>query len=112
MRPGNWLTTIDLRDAYFHIPIYHSTENSSGLPSRALLACIRHICLAMHIDDSLLAAQSPQQTLALTRLLSSHLVALGFTLNWEKSVLILTQTIRFIGLSLYSLAFRVCLRRE
>lgn len=60
----------------------------------------------------LLAAQSPQQPLALTRLLSSHLVALGFTLNWEKSVLIPTQTIRFIGLSLHSLAFRACLSVE
>ncbi len=68
--------------------------------------------LATYIDDWLLAAQLPQQIQAHTRLLTSHLVALGFTINEEKSVLIPTQNITFIGLSLDLVVFKACLSAE
>lgn len=43
--------------------------------------------LTMYIDDWLLAALSPQQARAHTCVFTSHLEALCFTVNWEKSIL-------------------------
>lgn len=62
----------------------------------------------------MLRAQSPQQIQVHTRLLTSHLVPPGFTLNWEKGVLDQTENITFIGLApdLYNVeAFLSCLAR-
>lgn len=132
VRRGDWFMSIDLKDAYFHVPIYPLyrkylrfafggiTYEYMVLPFRLSLsprmvvkctevaiAPLREagMRLAMYIDDWLLAAQSLQQTQAHARLLTSHLAALGFTVNWEKSVLIPTQNIKFIGLSLDLAAF-------
>lgn len=49
------------------------------------------VLLRTYIDYRMLRARSPQQIRVHTRLLISHLVPLGFTVNWEKSVLVRTQ---------------------
>ena len=138
-RPGNWFISIDLKDAYFHIPIYPPHRKflrfafkgiayeylvlpfGLSLSPRVFVKCTeaaiaplreRGIRLATYIDDWLLAAQSPQQTLAHASLLMAHLADLGFTVNREKSVLVPTQNINFIGLTLDSVAFRARLSAE
>lgn len=64
-----------------------------------------------YIDDWFLAAKLPLQIQTHTRLLTSHLVALGFTVNWGKGVLISTQSIT-LGLSEDSVAFKARLPVE
>lgn len=139
VRPGDWFMSIDLKDAYFHIPIYPPHRKflrfafkgiayeylvlpfGLSLSPRVFVKCTeaaiaplreRGIRLATYIDDWLLAAQSPQQTLAHASLLMAHLADLGFTVNREKSVLVPTQSINFIGLTLDSAAFRARLSAE
>ena len=139
VRPGDWFASIDLKDAYFHIHIYPPhrkylrfafqgvTYEYLVLPfglslsprvfvkcTEAAIAPLREtgMRLAMYIDDWLIAAQSPQHIQAHTSLLTSHLAALGFTVNWDKSVLTPTQSITFIGLSLDAAAFRARLSAE
>ena len=68
--------------------------------------------LATYIDNWLLAARSPQKARAHTSLLTAHLAALGFMINWVKSVLVPTENITFIGLSLNSVTFKARLSAE
>ncbi|KAK7905173.1 hypothetical protein WMY93_017780 [Mugilogobius chulae] len=139
VRQGDWFVSIDLKDAYFHIPIYPPhrkylrfafqgvTYEYTVLPfglslsprvfvkcTEAAIAPLRHqgLRLAMYIDDWLLAAHSPQQLREHTELLLAHLTSLGFTINWEKSVLVPSQTVKFIGLRLNSVTYKAQLSVE
>ncbi|XP_024141773.2 uncharacterized protein LOC112154824 [Oryzias melastigma] len=139
VRQGDWFISIDLKDAYFHIPIYPPHRKylrfafqgktyeyvvlpfGLSLSPRVFVKCTeaaiaplreRGMRLATYIDDWLLAAQSPRDLSAHAELLTSHLIALGFTINWDKSVLIPAQTITFIGLSLDSKEFRARLSAD
>ncbi|XP_041864797.1 uncharacterized protein LOC121654646 [Melanotaenia boesemani] len=139
IRPGDWFVSIDLKDAYFHVPIYPPHRKylrfsfqgkcyeylvlpfGLSLSPRVFVKCAeaaiaplreRGLRLATYIDDWLLAAQSQEEVQAHIRVLTSHLAALGFTINWEKSVLSPTQDITFIGLSLNSVEFRARLSVE
>ncbi|XP_023819243.1 uncharacterized protein LOC105357907 [Oryzias latipes] len=139
MRPGDWFVSIDLKDAYFHVPIYPPHRKylrfsfrgkvyeflvlpfGLSLSPRVFVKCTEAavapmrqmgVRLAMYIDDWLLAAQSPEELRRQARLLTSHLTALGFTVNWGKCVLTPVQTITFIGLSLNSVEFRARLSAE
>lgn len=69
-------------------------------------------CIATYIDDWLLAAQSQQQISVHSKLLISHLIALGFTVNLEKKVLVPIQNVKFIGLALASVALKARLSVE
>ncbi|KAK7930355.1 hypothetical protein WMY93_006750 [Mugilogobius chulae] len=66
----------------------------------------------MDIDDWLLAAHSSQQLREHTELLLAHLTSLGFTINWEKSVLVPSQSAKFIGLRLNSVTYKAQLSVE
>ena len=55
-----------------------------------------------YIDDWLLYGDSPQQVALYTELVMSHLRTLGFTVNLDKSILVPSQRINFIGVSLDS----------
>ena len=139
VRPGDWFTSIDLTNAYFHIPIYPPHRKylrfafqgvtyeylvlpfGLSLSPRVFVKCTeaaiaplreKGMRLATYIDDWLLATQSPQEAQAQTSLLISHLMALGFTINVKKSVLIPTQNITYIGLCLNSVTFKARLSAE
>ena len=139
VRPGGWFTSIDLRDAYFHIAIYPPHRKylrfafqgvtyeylvlpfGLSLSPRVFVKCteaaiaplrLKGMRLATYIDDWLLATQSPQEAQAQTSVLISHLVSLGFTINVKKSVLVPTQSITFIGLCLDSVTFKARLSAE
>lgn len=139
VRQGDWFVSIDLKDAYFHIPIYPPHRKylrfafqgvvyeytvlpfGLSLSPRVFVKCTeaaiaplrkKGLRLATYIDDWLLAALCPQQIQAHTRLLLSHLASLGFTVNWEKSVLIPSQSIEFIGLHLNSITCKARLSAD
>lgn len=139
VRQGDWFVSIDLKDAYFHIPIYPPHRKylrfafqgvvyeytvlpfGLSLSPRVFVKCTvtaiaplreRGLRLAMYLDDWLLAAQCPNQLQDHARLLLSHLASLGFTVNWDKSVLVPSQSIEFIGLHLDSIAFKARLSAD
>ncbi|XP_047205469.1 uncharacterized protein LOC124857922 [Girardinichthys multiradiatus] len=139
VRQGDWFVSIDLKDAYFHIPIYPPHRKylrfafqgeiyeylvlpfGLSLSPRVFVKCTeaaitplreRGMRLATYIDDWLIAAQSLEELRTHAEMLTLHLTALGFTINWEKSILTPVQTITFIGLSLNSVEFRARLSAE
>lgn len=139
VRQGDWFVSVDLKDAYFHIPIYPPHRKylrfafqgvvyeytvlpfGLSLSPRVFVRCTeaaiaplrkRGLRLATYIDDWLLVAQSPHQLQAHAGLLLSHLASLGFTVNWDKSVLVPSQSIEFIGLHLDSATCRARLSAD
>ena len=139
VRRDDWFTSIDLKDAYFHIPIYPPHRKylrfafegicyeyrvlpfGLSLSPRVFVRCTeaavaplrrRGIRVATYLDDWLLLAQSDEMARAHTRILTLHLRELGFVLNVEKSMLSPAQSITFLGLSLDSVAFTARLSAE
>ena len=139
LRQGDWFTSIDLKDAYFHIPIYPPHRKflrfgfegkvyeytvlpfGLSLSPRVFVKCTqaavaplrqRGVRIATYIDDWLTLATSRQEALFHTRQVVDLLSSLGFTINYTKSVLVPTQVIDYIGISLDSRSFTARLSQE
>ena len=117
--------SVDLKDAYYSVPIalehrkylrfiwkdvlYEFTCLPYGLPCapcvftklmKPVFATLRsagHLSVA-YIDDSLLLAENKQDCLTNINETVKLLSNLGFTINYDKSVLMNTQSIKFLGL--------------
>ena len=139
IRQGDWFTSIDLEDAYFHIPIYPPHRKflrfgfegkryeylvlpfGLSLSPRVFVKCAqaalaplrqRGLRVASYIDDWLLCADSAVDAAAQTRQVAAHMSSLGFTINLKKSVMVPAQTIDYIGISLDSLSFTARLSQD
>jgi ribonuclease HI len=127
IRKGNWLASIDLKDAYFHVPmhprhykflrfafqdkIYQFKVLPFGLSTAPrvftkVLAPVvgflhqQGIYLFPYLDDCLLVAENQEvlkQALVYT---IQVLQSLGFLINFKKSHLQLTQRITFLGMEI------------
>ena len=121
---GSWLASIDLKDAYFHVPIikehwkylrfcilgqhlqYKVTpfglSPAPRLFTRVVLALIawlrlQGVRLHAYLDDILLVGSSPEETLRALRLTIETFVQAGFTINLKKSDLTPSQDLVYIG---------------
>ena len=139
IRQDDYWMKIDMKDAYFHVPIYppHSkflrfefegqVYEYTVLPfgmslsprvfvkcTQAALAPLRQkgIRIANYIDDYLLSATTAQEARAHCSTVVNHLTALGFTLNLEKCVFTPSRSTTFIGIDLDSVALRARLSQE
>lgn len=139
MRRGDWYTTLDLRDAYFHIPIYppHRKFLRFGykgliyeylvLPfglslsprtfvkcSQAAIAPLRQrgVRIALYVDDWMICAESAATSRLHTQWVVDHVTSLGFNINYAKSVLVPTQSIDYIGMTLDASSFVARLSQE
>ncbi|XP_074544637.1 uncharacterized protein LOC141804210 [Halichoeres trimaculatus] len=128
---GDWFTSIDLKDAYFHIPIawahrrflrfayrgchwqFRVLPFGLSLSPRVFTRCMaaalaplqaRGLKVLPYLDDWLVCAPSRAQVSQDTELLLSHVAQLGLKVNVEKSCLVPSQAITFIGVSLDSVA--------
>ena len=126
LKPGDWLAKVDLKDAYFAIPvhwshrrwlrfqalrkIYHFTCLPFGLSSapwaftktlKPILALLRGMGMRLVacMDDILILAESKETALDHAEGMVYLLECLGFVINREKSVLVPNQTIEFLGLT-------------
>ena len=124
LQQGDWVTSIDLKDAYFHIPIkpafrkflrftvgrevFQFKALPFGLTSApreftrvtSTLASIVHrkgINLHLYLDDWLLRARSFEKCLQQTREVVQDTTDLGFIVNPVKSDLVPTQKFSFLG---------------
>ena len=124
LRQGEWVTSIDLSDAYLHIPIhpqsrkflrFHHKETSyqfTSLPfglataplvftslvkEVKLLALKQDIRLHQYLDDWLIRASSQDEAQKHTVKLLSLIQSLGFIVNLQKSELNPQQRFDFIG---------------
>ena len=124
VHPGDWLVSIDLKDAYFHVPVAadyqkylrfavgnqhlqftclpYGLTTSLRVFSKVLLAVvallrIKGVCLHHYLDDLLLLAQDRSQLLEHRDLVIATLQEFGWLLNLEKSHLVPTQSLIFLG---------------
>ncbi|CAL9704266.1 unnamed protein product [Knipowitschia caucasica] len=128
---GDWFVTIDLKDAYFQIPIWKGHWRflrfvfngkvyefqvlpfGISLAPRTFTRCMEAVLSPLrqegirilnYLDDWLLCAGTQQECRAHLSLLLEHLRQLGLRLNYEKSHLVPSQETHFLGLVLNSQA--------
>ena len=124
LQQGEWVTSVDFKDAYFHIPIQEQsrkylrfhvqgrTYQFKALPfglSTApmeftviakevkLMAIHKGIRIHQYLDDWLVRATSPQTCLKHTQTLVKMCQDLGWLVNLEKSELEPKQVFDFVG---------------
>lgn len=134
LREGDWLTSIDLKDAYFHIPIHPSSRRylrfvwndqvfqfralCFGLSSAPFLftrvlqpvsvwAHQRHIRLTRYLDDWLIAASSPELVAQHTHMILQLCSRLGLVVNEAKSDLVPSQRAVYLGMDIDTSSFLV-----
>ena len=131
---GDWMISMDMRDAYFHIPIHPTSRkflrfsfNSKTYQFRALcfglstapqvftrvlapLAKILHLAgfrILLYLDDWLVIARSREGVLRAKTFVLNLALELGILINHEKSCLVPTQVIEYLGMEIDSLRFWV-----
>ena len=139
LKPGDWLAKVDLKDAYFSIPIhpdhrkylrfplgervYQFTCLPFGLASapwvftktlRPIAALARELGLRVvfYIDDILLMAESKEKLRDQAAGLVYLLQCLGFTINTEKTTLSPTQSLVFLGFTVNTTSMELSLPPE
>jgi len=126
LRPGDYVTSIDLKDAHFHILVHpsdrkwlrfrlgHRVFQFRALPFGLSLApwiftmVVRQLCalvrregvrLRVYLDDWLILHQDPASCATHTSLVLNQALELGFTVNQEKSDFLPSQTFTFLGMA-------------
>jgi hypothetical protein len=134
LRENDWLTSIDLKDAYFHIPIHHNSRPYLRFVWEKKTYQFKALCFGLstapyvftrvfrlvstlahqhghrlyrYLDDWLLAAQSPQAATAATQFVLKICNQLGLIVNREKSELEPTQRTIFLGMQINTVQFKV-----
>lgn len=124
LEAGMWATTVDLKDAYLHIPIhqadqkflafrYRGTDYAyNALPfglstaprvftrvTRSILAHLRRkgILLFAYLDDWLLLGRSEEESREVTSTVLALLRELGWLINLDKSALVPSQDVAYLG---------------
>ena len=124
LQKGEWVTSLDFSDAYFHIPIgqrsrkflrfflhsqaYQFTALPFGLSTAPLeftkvakevklMAQARGIRIHQYLNDWLLRAPCPETCLLHTRTLLDLCHRLGWVVNMTKSELVPQQVFNFVG---------------
>ena len=122
--PGEWVSSIDLSDAYLHIPIHPNsrkylrfchrsqvfqfTSIPFGLTTATqvftmivkevkLMALSRGLRLHQYLDDWLIRSQSQEEAQVNTQAVVDLTQSLRWIINQEKSQLKLTQVFSFMG---------------
>lgn len=136
---GAWFTSVDLRDAYWHIPVpqwlrrflafqalgrtFQWASMPMGLASSAryftlalkpALALLRQcgVMVFAYLDDILIAGPTMADANFGCQMTLGLLEALGFAINYKKSILTPTQRIRHLGFTLDSVHNRIYLPQD
>ena len=139
LREGTWMASIDLKDAYLSVKIWEdhrkylrflwqdSTYKLKCLPFslcsaprvftkllKPVLARVHHqgVRLIMYLDDVLVMAQSREELQSQLLQITSLLELLGFVVNREKSQLLPTQVIQYLGFLVDSREMKIKLTEE
>uniref|UniRef100_A0A7M6DR42 Reverse transcriptase domain-containing protein n=1 Tax=Clytia hemisphaerica TaxID=252671 RepID=A0A7M6DR42_9CNID len=136
---GDFMVKLDLRDAYFSVPLHNLSRKyvsfrwkgkiyeflclCFGLgPAPRIFTKLMKIPIALlrrlnvrliiYLDDCLLMASSIEELLMARDTLVFVLQHLGFSINFEKSVMDPTHNIRFLGVEVNSLDMIVSLPQD
>jgi len=124
LNPGNWAFSLDLSDAYFHVPIHPESRKFLRLFHRGtvyqfkalpfglstapwiftrvvsevkMMVHLQGIFLLCYLDDWLVQVISYHLGLVQARYLTDLCASLGLLVNWEKSELTPSQSFSYIG---------------
>ena len=133
---GDWMCTLDLKDAYFCIPIHDSHKKylrfshegiiyqykslPFGLGSgprtftkimKPIVGILRRIGvrLIIYLDDILILNQNKEGLIKDRNKLVWLLHHLGWLINWEKSVTVPTQVLDYLGMTINSIEMKIYL---
>ena len=122
--PGEWVSSIDLSDAYLHIPIHPNSRKYLSFCHRSqvfqftslpfglataphvftmivkevkLMALSRGLRLQQYLEDWLIRSQSQEEAQVNTQAVVDLTQSLGWIINQEKSELKPTQVFSFMG---------------
>ena len=138
-RPGDWMVQVDLKDAYFTIPIH--LHHQQFMRFRVERLCYQFTCLLfglscapwtftkvikplmtllrtwgiriiVYIDDMLILAKTREETSQHLEVFRFLLETLGFTVNRDKSYLDPAQELKFLGLLVDSQSLQLRLPGE
>ena len=136
---GDWFTSIDLKDAYFHVSIipkhrkflrfsfqgiqyqYNCLPFGYSLVPRTFSKCVETALeplprtgmrVLFYLDDLLLLARSREEAALQTDTLVCHLSSLGFMINWKKSSALPAQFVTYLGVELDSVSMRARLSQQ
>ena len=139
MRPDCWLGSVDLKDAYYSVPVWEDHRKylrfrwgQELYQFRVLpngLACAPRFFTKIlnppfaklrekgvesfpYIDDSFVVADSKEKCRQDLRDLKEMLTSLGFVIHPKKSVLEPTKRLIFLGFELDSVEFKIFLTKE
>ena len=132
IRPGDWMISLDLQDAYLQVPVHHDSRRFlrfvvDGKPFQFRVLCFglttapqvftrimapvsailhRHGVRMLHyLDDWLILASSKIACLQSRDRLLSVCTELGIQVNLTKSSLVPSQSIVYLGMEIHSLPF-------
>ena len=133
VRPGDWMVSLDLKDAYLQVPMHPESRKFlrfvafgkvyqfkvlwfglSTAPqvfTRVMVpvsAFLHHagIRLRRYLANWLIQASSREQVLLALESVLQLCQALGIVVNWEKSHLIPSQRVEYLGVLFDSVTFR------
>ena len=139
LKKGDFMCKVDLKDAYFAVPLHQNSRKfirfqwrekmyqflvlcfglspAPRIFSKLLkipIALLRrlNVRLIIYLDDCLLLGATVQETLMARDTLIYVLQHLGFTVNFQKSVLDPSQTIEFLGINVDSNKMKLSLPEE
>ncbi len=139
IQPGDFLTSIDLKDAYFSVPVrqqdrkylrfiwqgqrYQFTCLPFGLRTAPRVftkvtkpviseARERGIRTVIYIDDTIIMSRCPEQASRDTTFLQHTFSDLGFNVNLEKSALSPSQELEFLGFILNTKSMKISLSHK
>ena len=129
IKQGDWLSSIDLKDAYFLVPVLRASRKLLRFTWGTQPFHFRVLCFGLspapqvftrmvapvsavflrqgfrllrYLDDWLILAASEQEAFIATRSLITLCSQLGLRINWKKSSLTPTQSMTFLGLKILS----------
>ena len=133
VRAGDWMVSLDLKDAYLQVPMHPESRKFlrfmvGGKVYQFKVLCFRlstapqvftrvmapvsailhktEVRLRHYLDDWLIQASSREQVLLALETVLQLCGTLGIVVNWEKSQLIPTQRMVYLGVVLDSISFR------
>ena len=127
LRRDDWLTSIDLKDAYFHVPVHSSSQPFLRFLWRGVVYQFRCLCFGLstaphvftrvfqsvsllahragirlfrYLDDWLIATSSRQSSIDATRWVLDLCLELGLLVNFSKSDLQPARSLVYLGMIL------------